>query len=358
MTDNKKACDGYTVSIDNEEYESRIAVELTHVTLKQYYVQAETLLVQIRNFNKKFIFEKKRRCLCGITLFNLRFFELYNIKLSFNLSFALRIISIVNILTVDEIFNLPCGKENTSILNLLFMYRKVSTHSRICLLALKPKEFIYSMKQSVLRPNNDLTGYNEFSEFKKEYQQVLNEFPNHSELYTMKVIRLKAGLLVLCNEFENAIEKAKKHYCVDSSMLQLKHILFFLNGLRMPNCLYFHGCSKLAQGSTDFCTEHGGGYRCQQDGCETGAIGTTGFCSKHGYMRRCLHEIKEIFGEDNSAEMFELIHTKGIRNVIPIIKEFLPSEVEYSEEIYEMVVYIIDHFREIYLMFFEEQPEL
>ena len=41
--------------------------------------------------------------------------------------------------------------------------------------------------------------------------------------------------------------------------------------------------------STNFCSGHGGGERCQHSNCDLGAIGSTGFCSGHGGGKRCQH---------------------------------------------------------------------
>jgi hypothetical protein len=52
------------------------------------------------------------------------------------------------------------------------------------------------------------------------------------------------------------------------------------------------GCGNQAVrgGDPDFCTAHGGGKRCQQEGCTQGALGATGFCIAHGGGRRCQQE--------------------------------------------------------------------
>jgi len=63
--------------------------------------QAEALIIQIKDHNIKNIVQKKRRCLTGKVLFN----EEHKVKLSFSLSFALRLVSIVNVMEIDEIFN-------------------------------------------------------------------------------------------------------------------------------------------------------------------------------------------------------------------------------------------------------------
>uniref|UniRef100_A0A453SFE1 WRKY19-like zinc finger domain-containing protein n=1 Tax=Aegilops tauschii subsp. strangulata TaxID=200361 RepID=A0A453SFE1_AEGTS len=42
------------------------------------------------------------------------------------------------------------------------------------------------------------------------------------------------------------------------------------------------GCTKGAQGSTDFCKSHGGGRRCTHPDCTKGAEGSTPFCKGHG----------------------------------------------------------------------------
>ena len=49
-------------------------------------------------------------------------------------------------------------------LTVLSLYRNVLIYDRICLLALKPKEFVYAMKQSLLGPNKDLPF--DFNQFK------------------------------------------------------------------------------------------------------------------------------------------------------------------------------------------------
>ncbi len=50
------------------------------------------------------------------------------------------------------------------------------------------------------------------------------------------------------------------------------------------------GCSKWAQGATDFCIAHGGGKRCTFEGCTKSAAGATDFCKRHGGGRRCTSE--------------------------------------------------------------------
>jgi hypothetical protein len=49
------------------------------------------------------------------------------------------------------------------------------------------------------------------------------------------------------------------------------------------------GCGNQAVrgGDPDFCTAHGGGRRCQQEGCTKGARDTADFCIAHGGGRRC-----------------------------------------------------------------------
>ena len=51
------------------------------------------------------------------------------------------------------------------------------------------------------------------------------------------------------------------------------------------------GCCKQAIGSTGYCTGHGGGKRCQQEGCLKAAhSGGTPHCIAHGGGRRCQQE--------------------------------------------------------------------
>ena len=42
-----------------------------------------------------------------------------------------------------------------------------------------------------------------------------------------------------------------------------------------------------ARGTSDKCSAHGGGKRCQEDGCNSGARGTSDKCSAHGGGKRC-----------------------------------------------------------------------
>jgi hypothetical protein len=57
---------------------------------------------------------------------------------------------------------------------------------------------------------------------------------------------------------------------------------------RHKRCQFPDSCDKIAQGSTLFCTAHGGGKRCQfPDGCHKGARGSTLFCAAHGGGKRC-----------------------------------------------------------------------
>ena len=46
------------------------------------------------------------------------------------------------------------------------------------------------------------------------------------------------------------------------------------------------GCSKCAQGKTNFCISHGGGRRCTFPGCTKGARDRL-YCAAHGGGRRC-----------------------------------------------------------------------
>jgi hypothetical protein len=47
-------------------------------------------------------------------------------------------------------------------------------------------------------------------------------------------------------------------------------------------CQHPEGCTKLAQGSTNFCSKHGGGKRCSFSDCPKGARGSSAFCRAHG----------------------------------------------------------------------------
>jgi len=47
------------------------------------------------------------------------------------------------------------------------------------------------------------------------------------------------------------------------------------------------GNQAVRGGDPDFCTAHGGGRRCQQEGCTKGARDTADFCIAHGGGRRC-----------------------------------------------------------------------
>ncbi|KAF8760517.1 hypothetical protein HU200_010142 [Digitaria exilis] len=50
------------------------------------------------------------------------------------------------------------------------------------------------------------------------------------------------------------------------------------------------GCTKSAEGRTDFCIAHGGGRRCSNEGCKKAARGKSGLCIKHGGGKRCQKE--------------------------------------------------------------------
>ena len=58
-------------------------------------------------------------------------------------------------------------------------------------------------------------------------------------------------------------------------------------GRWMKACRHRTGCDKSAEGSTDYCVEHGGGKRCLRTGCDKSAQGSTDYCIKHGGGRRC-----------------------------------------------------------------------
>ena len=59
---------------------------------------------------------------------------------------------------------------------------------------------------------------------------------------------------------------------------------------KKPQCEE-EGCCKLARGSTGYCTGHGGGKRCQQEGCLKAAqSGGTPHCLAHGGGKRCQQE--------------------------------------------------------------------
>ncbi|KAL1551976.1 hypothetical protein AAHA92_12832 [Salvia divinorum] len=52
----------------------------------------------------------------------------------------------------------------------------------------------------------------------------------------------------------------------------------------------FLGCTKSAEGRTDFCIAHGGGRRCSHEGCSRAARGKSGLCIRHGGGKRCQKE--------------------------------------------------------------------
>lgn len=59
------------------------------------------------------------------------------------------------------------------------------------------------------------------------------------------------------------------------------------DGRRFARCCGANGCTKLAQGPTNYCKGHGGGTRCKSDGCKKAARGGSDSCAVHGGGKRC-----------------------------------------------------------------------
>jgi len=62
------------------------------------------------------------------------------------------------------------------------------------------------------------------------------------------------------------------------------------DGRRFAKCCQVQWCDKLAQGTTSFCKNHGGGARCQVHNCSKAARGGSDFCASHGGGKRCTEE--------------------------------------------------------------------
>jgi hypothetical protein len=59
------------------------------------------------------------------------------------------------------------------------------------------------------------------------------------------------------------------------------------DGRRFARCCGANGCTKLAQGPTNYCKGHGGGTRCKSAGCKKAARGGSDCCAVHGGGKRC-----------------------------------------------------------------------
>mmetsp|Transcript_1222 Transcript_1222/g.2122 ORF Transcript_1222/g.2122 Transcript_1222/m.2122 type:complete len:594 (+) Transcript_1222:781-2562(+) len=61
------------------------------------------------------------------------------------------------------------------------------------------------------------------------------------------------------------------------------------DGKRFARCCDAPNCNKLAQGTTNYCKNHGGGSRCKVQGCTRAARGGSDKCAAHGGGKRCEH---------------------------------------------------------------------
>mmetsp|Transcript_18988 Transcript_18988/g.31038 ORF Transcript_18988/g.31038 Transcript_18988/m.31038 type:complete len:346 (+) Transcript_18988:2053-3090(+) len=62
------------------------------------------------------------------------------------------------------------------------------------------------------------------------------------------------------------------------------------DGKRFARCCSVTTCDKLAQGTTAYCKNHGGGTRCSYENCSKAARGGSQLCAAHGGGRRCTFE--------------------------------------------------------------------
>ena len=81
-------------------------------------------------------------------------------------------------------------------------------------------------------------------------------------------------------------ERCAKEKCTKSAIGKTKLCIEHGGGERCTQ----DGCTKSAQGKTEFCKGHGGGKRCTQDGCTKSAQGKTEFCIEHGGGKRCAQD--------------------------------------------------------------------
>jgi len=100
--------------------------------------------------------------------------------------------------------------------------------------------------------------------------------------------------------------------------IRVKGTIYEIEGLRKKwdgkrFALCCRKCLKLAQGRTDLCKMHGGGYRCQKEGCSRASRGKEILCAKHGGGERC-----EMKGCKKSAFCKKYCRRHGIMlNLIP-----------------------------------------
>ena len=227
---------------------------------------------------------KQRRCFCGIAHVIILLYYKYKKRVSFHLGFILRFVAIVNSFELEHYFILPCGRENTCIFSSLFLIRKVSRYERLCLLAMKPLEFVYSLLQQLkprLKLPASLTDYEEYSslaQFIGDINAITARWPQKFDQFKRRLIQ---GKTTIAAAYKVGLKKAAVHYnvSINSDKLGYLNVLHFVRGLCMPNCE--HGRQR------SICKDCGGGsicehrrYRSRCKDCGGGSI------CEHGNLKR------------------------------------------------------------------------
>jgi len=228
--------------------------------------------------------------------------KLFDFRVSFELGFMLRFVSMFNELLIWHFYQLLCGKENTCVLNTIFLVKNVSVEHRFVFLVLKPAAFLYSIKQ-VLRFRRGLPAsakrYVQVESFKsfiesmnKAVKLLAKSYPNLSGklLYAKESITKAysgASLVAL-----DVYRRAHSTKVISIEDLSLENITYFMK-IHDKICnhdterRYCKSCQNEGTGGDGLCHRHHGNKKSECKKCFEEGIAVSGLCHHGNQKSKC-----------------------------------------------------------------------